>query len=65
MAEISLSIVQLKISVEAMEVTTWSTVKRSVTKNAMELTICFIHGYTVHQCCQTLYCPTNAHNVKT
>jgi hypothetical protein len=24
-----------------------------------------LHGYTVHQWCQTLYCPTNAHNVKT
>jgi hypothetical protein len=23
-----------------------------------------LHGYTLHQLYQTLYCPTNAHNVK-
>jgi hypothetical protein len=23
-----------------------------------------LHGYTVHQCYQSLYYPTNAHNIK-
>jgi hypothetical protein len=43
MAEISLSSVQLQVNVEAMEVTTWSTVKKC-NKNAIELTICFVVG---------------------
>jgi hypothetical protein len=43
MVEISLSSVQLQVSVETMEVTTWSTVKKC-NKNPMELTICFVVG---------------------
>jgi len=43
MAEISLSSVQLQVSVEEMEVKTWSTVKKC-NKNPIELTICFVVG---------------------